>query len=153
MSRIVGTNSTSPLESVQVSKNELKTNWFSSANEPKRTLNGAQKSRFLRGFESAPTADSRMTKSRRQGSEMQTGQERTERERAQKMLKIVGTNSINHLESTKVSKNELKRTGFYVQTNPKRTPNGAQKTAFCVPQESRCSVFRLSTFDSRRSTS
>ena len=33
--KIEGTNSISPLESAKVQKNELKTNWFLGANEPK----------------------------------------------------------------------------------------------------------------------
>ena len=45
MLKIVGTNSTTPLESVKVSKNELKTNWFLSAKSArlsrKHALSGA----------------------------------------------------------------------------------------------------------------
>jgi hypothetical protein len=41
--KIEGTNSISPVESVKVSKNELKTNWFLSARSAKRTPKNGQK--------------------------------------------------------------------------------------------------------------
>jgi len=41
--KIEGTNSTSPLESIKVSKNELKTNWFLMLKNPKRTPFWSQK--------------------------------------------------------------------------------------------------------------
>jgi hypothetical protein len=41
--KLEGTNSTTPLESTKVSKNELKTNWFFGPNEPPSTpKNGAK---------------------------------------------------------------------------------------------------------------
>jgi hypothetical protein len=41
-----GTNSISPVESIKVSKNKLKTNWFLSAKKPKQTRKSGQKPDF-----------------------------------------------------------------------------------------------------------
>jgi hypothetical protein len=46
--KIVGTNSISPLESTKLPRNELKTNWFLSAKEAKRTQKAAKKPPVMR---------------------------------------------------------------------------------------------------------
>jgi hypothetical protein len=61
--KIAGTNSTSPLESIKASKNELKTNWFWSANELKTNPKTAQRTPFC----VAPNQNSRVRRRRRVG--------------------------------------------------------------------------------------
>jgi hypothetical protein len=93
--KIVGTNSTSPLASTKASKNELKTN-------SERTPNEAEN----RAFETRnwPNEANSHSFSLRQPMAENPGPRR----QFKTYVKIVGTNSISHLESTKVAKNELK---------------------------------------------
>jgi hypothetical protein len=49
--KIEGTNSISPLESTEVPKNKLKTNWFLSAKKAKQTRKSGQKNVFCGAFD------------------------------------------------------------------------------------------------------
>jgi hypothetical protein len=59
-------------------------------------------------------------------------QERKKSGKCEKDVKIEGTNSISPLESTKVSKNELKTNWFLSAKRAKRTQKSGQKNAFVV---------------------
>jgi hypothetical protein len=97
--KIVGTNSTSPLASTKASKNELKTN-------SKRTPNEAENRPFkTRNWTNEANPHSFSLR-------QPMAKDPRPRRELKKDVKIVGTNSISHLESIKVAKNEAK-------TNPK----------------------------------
>jgi hypothetical protein len=99
--KIVGTNSISHLESAKSLTNELETN---SKRSPNDTENRAAERRIGRNKTSLPGFSPRRSKPRDPDP---SGEFKRD-------VKIVGTNSISHLESIKAAKNELK-------TNSKRS--------------------------------
>jgi len=121
--KIVGTNSASHLESIKPAKNELKTNSFL---RRKRCRRGPTKQLFLhnpgwrrpqlggvcdfaqRRVCSGWSRSNHVSLSRNS----QTSRTRCLRQPARKDTKIVGTNSVSHLESVKAVKNELKTNSF-----------------------------------------
>ena len=123
MLKIAGTNSATPLESVKVSKNELKTNWFSACKRSRKMAFGCQ----VPGFRCQVARAIVQTNCKANHTQPKKTEEGL---KTQKDVKNRGNELSNPFGINKSVKNELKTNWFFAYKRSRKMAFVCQEWSF-----------------------